>query len=277
MLNPFKTYVDAYSYQEGNTNLTPEFNNDVELTFSWTQYWNMTFNFAHTQDMFSSKTTIFPDGTGKMQWINFGTCTTHGANLSLTELPLVPKYEKCDESQMVNGKCPNRKLSGAWLALTVNAGWMHFINKSYEKKADGSPVYENRNHYGYVGGTLSAYLPKDWIMTFDGNWSSPMATGYDRSGSTYFLGFGVRKTYMQKGLIFNLNVQDLARSLAFHSEDLGQQPGYISWSKNTIRQQRVTVSVTWMFGQYQQHKNRKVGNMDELNRLGGGGGVSTGK
>ena len=113
-------------------------------------------------------------------------------------------------------------------------------------------------------------------MTFDGNWSSPMATGYDRSGSTYFLGFGVRKTYMQKGLIFNLNVQDLARSLAFHSEDLGQQPGYISWSKNTIRQQRVTVSVTWMFGQYQQHKNRKVGNMDELNRLGGGG-VSTGK
>jgi hypothetical protein len=31
-----------------------------------------------------------------------------------------------------------------------------------------------------------------------------------------------------------------------------------------------------MFGQYQQHKNRKVGDMDELNRLGGGGGVSTG-
>jgi len=284
MLNPFKTYVDAYSYQEGNTNLTPEFNNDVELTFSWTQYWNMTFNFAHTQDMFSSKTTIFPDGTGKMQWTNFGTCTTHGANLSLTELPLVPKFSNSPEddptakrSNSASGPTAKRSIVGAWLALTVNAGWMHFINKSYEKKADGSPVYENRSHYGYVGGTLSAYLPKDWIMTFDGNWSSPMATGYDRSGSTYFLGFGVRKTYMQKGLIFNLNVQDLARSLAFHSEDLGQQPGYISWSKNTIRQQRVTVSVTWMFGQYQQHKNRKVGNMDELNRLGGGGGVSTGK
>ena len=81
---------------------------------------------------------------------------------------------------------------------------------------------------------------------------------------------------MAKGLIFNLNVQDLARSLSFHEEDLGQAPGYNSWYKNTVRQQRVMLSVTWMFGQYQQHKNRKVGDLDELNRLGGGGGVSTG-
>ena len=150
MLNPFKTYVDAYSYQEGNTTLKPEFNNDVELHFSWTQYLNVTFNFAHTQDMFSSKMTIMPSGIGRSQWINFGTCTTHGANVSLTELPLVPKFD--DE----------HKVNGAWLALTVNAGWLHFINKSYEKQADGKPVYENRNHYGYAGGTLSAYLPKGY-------------------------------------------------------------------------------------------------------------------
>ena len=265
MLNPFVTYVDAYSAQLGNTELKPEFNNDVELHFSWTQYLSMTFNFAHTQDMFSSKVTIRPDGKGYSQWTNFGTCTTHGVNASLTELPIVPKFDE------------EHKVSGAWLALTVNGGWLHFINRSYETQTDGKPVYENRNHYGYVSGTLSAYLPKDWTLSFDGNWSSPMTTGYNRSGSTYFLGFGVRKMYMQKGLIFNLNVQDLARSMSFHSEDLGQQPGYISWSKNTVRAQKVMLSVTWMFGQYQQHKQRKVGDMDELGRLGGGGGVQSGQ
>lgn len=268
MLNPFRTYVDAYSYQEGNTELTPEFNNDVELNFSWTQYLNVTFNFAHTQDMFSSKSTIMPNGMGSIKWTNFGTCTTHGGNISLTELPIVPKYVTAEDGK--------RSMQGAWLALTVNAGWLHFINKSYEKQADGSPVYENRNHYGYAGGTLSAYLPKDWTMTFDGNWSSPMTTGYNTSGSTYFLSFGVRKKYMKKGLIFNLNVQDLARSLSFRNDDKGLAEGYRSWYKNTVRQQRVTLSLTWMFGQFQKHKNRKVGNMDELNRLGGGG-VSTGK
>lgn len=268
MLNPFRTYVDAYSYQEGNTELTPEFNNDVELHFSWTQYLNVTFNFAHTQDMFSQKTTILPDGMGFTKWSNFGTCTTHGGNISLTELPLVTKYVTAEDG--------TKSMQGAWLALTVNAGWLHFINKSYEKNADGKSDYENRTHYGYVGGTLSAYLPKDWTLTFDGNWSSPMTTGYNRQGSMYFLSFGVRKMYMPKGLIFNLNIQDLARSLSLVDKSEGMAPGYESWYGNYIRQQRVMFAITWMFGQYQQHKNRKVGNMDELNRLGGGGGVQTG-
>lgn len=268
MLNPFVTYIDAYSSQMGNTNLSPEFNNDVELNFSWTQYLNVTFNFAHTQDMFSQKTTVLPDGRGQMQWVNFGTCTTHGGNISLTELPLVPKFADSGEAP-TNGK-PKRQLAGAWLALTINAGWYHFINKSYELQPDGTPVYQLGNHYGYAGGTLSAYLPKDWIMTLDGNWSSPMTIGYNRQGSTYYLSFGVRKMYMQKGLIFNLNVQDLARSMCFTSVDMGQMPGYKSSYTNIIRQQRVMLSVTWMFGQYQQHKRRKVGEMDESSRLGSG-------
>ena len=280
MLNPFRTYVDAYSYQEGNTNLSPEFNNDVELHFSWTQYFNLTFNFAHTQGMFDRKTTILADGSGSMQWVNFGTCTTHGGNLSLTELPLVPKFSNAQaaEGETVNRKSSNRQLVGAWLALTVNAGWYHFLNKSYDLKPDGKPVYRLGNHYGYVGGTLSAYLPKDWTMTLDGNWSSPMTTGYERQESTYYLSFGIRKMYMKRGLIFNLNVQDLARSLRFTSTDMGQQPGYSSWFSQTVRQQRVMLSITWMFGQQQQHKYRKVGELDESSRLGGGGGgVSTGK
>lgn len=273
MLNPFTSYVDAYSIQKGNTNLTPEFNNDVELHFSWTQYWNMTFNFAHTQDMFSSRQTILPNGIGYSQWVNFGTCTTHGVNVSLTELPLVPKYDNSQTAEGTNPQTAKRNMVGAWLALTVNAGWLHFINKSYEKQADGTPNYIMKSHYGYVGGTLSAYLPKDWTLTFDANWSSPMLTGYNKSGSTYFASFGVRKMYMKKGLIFNLNVQDLLRSLSFHNEDMGLEPGNYSWYKNTIRQQRVMFSLTWMFGQYQQYKHRKVGELDESSRLGGGGGV----
>ena len=275
MLNPFRTYVDAYSYQEGNTELTPEFNNDVEVQLSWTQYLNVTFNFAHTQNMFSSKTTVLPNGMGCAQWSNFGTCTTHGVNLSLTELPLVPKFEK-EDGENVNREMSNRKLSGAWLALTVNAGWLHFINRSYEKQVEGKPVYENRNHYCYVGGTLSASLPKDWTITFDANWSSPMQTGYNRSGSTFFTSFGVRKKYMKKGLIFNLNIKDLARSMSFENESRDLAEGYSSWYKNTIRKQRVMFSITWVFGQRQQHKQRKVGNMDEANRLSGGGGIQGG-
>ena len=81
--------------------------------------------------------------------------------------------------------------------------------------------------------------------------------------------------YMKKGLIFNLNIQDVARSMVFRGDDMGQQPGYASWYKNTIRQQRVVLSLTWMFGQQSYTKRRKVGDMDESSRLGTGSGVGT--
>ena len=268
MLNPFRTYVDAYSYQMGNTELVPEFNNDVEVNFSWTQYLSMTFNFAHTQNMFSQRITVYPDGMGEMKWVNFGTCTTHGGNISLTELPIVPKFVTQEDG--------SRSMQGAWLALTLNGGWYHFINKSYDKQDDGTPDYLMKSHYGYVSGTLSAYLPKDWTMTLDGRWASPMTIGYDRQNSTYDMSFGVRKMLMKYGLIFNLNVQDMLRSSVFSSEDLGQQPGFASSASTKVRNQRVVLGVVWMFGQQQNVKRRNVGNLDELNRLGGNGGVQAG-
>ena len=100
-----------------------------------------------------------------------------------------------------------------------------------------------------------------------------MTTGYERQESTCYLNFGIRKMYMKRGLIFNLNIHDLARSMVFTSSDMGLQQGYTSWYRNTIRQQRVMLSVTWMFGQQQQHKYRRVGELDESSLLGGGGGV----
>jgi hypothetical protein len=58
---------------------------------------------------------------------------------------------------------------------------------------------------------------------------------------------------------------------------MGQQPGYTSWYQQTVRQQRVMFSITWLFGRQQQHKYRRVGELDESSRLGGGEGVSAGK
>ena len=89
----------------------------------------------------------------------------------------------------------------------------------------------------------------------------------------YYMGFGVRKMIMKHGLILNLNVQDLMRSMRFNSEEQAQEAGYASWYRNTMRQQKVVFSLTWMFGQQQYTIQRKVGNLDESSRLGSGGGV----
>ena len=256
-LNPFRTYMDAHNYQEGNLELTPEFNNQVDLNFSYSQYVSLAFNFAHTQDMLSAHMELLPNGNGRQKWVNFGTCTTHGGNLSLTELPLVPKFE--------TGADGTRQMTGAWLALTVNAAYYNFINRSY----DGT--YLNRNHYASASATLTAYLPKDWTLSVDGNYNTPLTIGYNKTDATWYMGAAVRKMWRKQGLILNLQAQDLLRSVHYRSESFGMAEGNSSYIYQNSRYQHVSLSLTWMFGQQQYVKRRNVGNMEEAERLGGGG------
>ena len=258
-LNPFRSYIDAHNYTEGNPELTPEFNNQVDLNFSWSQYVSLAFNFSHTQDMFSQRAEILPNGDGRMKWLNFGTCTTHGGDLSLTELPIVPKF--------VTGEDGSRTMQGAWLALTVNGGYYHFINRSY----DG--LYDNRSHWGYVSANLNAYLPKDWTISIDGSYNAPVVNGYNYQSEFIYTGVAVRKMWMEKGLIFNLQLQDALRTLRGRNESLGLAEGNSNYTAQEYRNQRLTFSVTWMFGQQQYVKHRKVGDLDESLRLGSGGNV----
>ena len=259
-LNPFRSYIDAHNYSEGNPELTPEFNNQVDLNFSYSQYVSLAFNFSHTQDMFSQRAEILPNGDGRMKWMNFGTCTTHGGNLSLTELPVVPKF--------VTGEDGSRTMQGAWLALTLNGGYYYFINRSYDN------LYLNRSHWGYGSATLNAYLPKGWTLSVDGFYNAPMVNGYNRQDAFYSMNFGVRKTWMEKGLIFNLQMQDLLRSMHGHNETLGLAEGNSTYTASNYRYQKVVFSLTWMFGQQQYVKHRKVGDLDESSRLGSGGSVN---
>ena len=256
-LNPFRTYMDAHNYQEGNLELTPEFNNQVDLNFSYSQYVSLAFNFAHTQDMLSAHMELLPNGNGRQKWVNFGTCTTHGGNLSLTELPLVPKFE--------TGADGTRQMTGAWLALTVNAAYYNFINRSY----DGT--YLNRNHYASASATLTAYLPQDWTLSVDGNYNTPLTIGYNKTDATWYMGAAVRKMWRKQGLILNIQAQDLLRSVHYRSESFGMAKGNSSYIYQNSRYQHVSLSLTWMFGQQQYVKRRNVGNMEEAERLGGGG------
>lgn len=260
-MNPFRTYVDAHSYQMGNTELTPEFNNDVELQLAYSQYLSLTANFSHTQDMQQQKSEILANGDMRSQWINFGTCTTHGFNLSLTELPIVPKFDE------------EHHLKGAWLALTVNAGYFHFINKAYKQYGD----YENHNNYYSMSANLNAYLPKEWVISADAWYSAPMTIGYNRQNAMFNSSIGVRKMFPKIGLILNAQLQDVARTMNYNQESQGLGEGYYSYFGQKIRSQKLMLSVTYMFGTQQWFKQRKVGNLEEAGRLGGGtGGTNAG-
>lgn len=262
-LNPFRSYVNAYSYSEGNPDLTPEFNNQVDLNFMVARFMTIAFNFSHTQNMFSQLTEVLPNGYSRMKWVNFGTCTTHGGNISLTELPIIPKYMTMQDG--------SKQKAGAWLTITLNGGYYYFINRSY----DGN--YLNRSHWGYGSATLNTYLPQDWTISIDGSYQAPIVSGYQKNSESYYLGLGVRKFWRKPGLIFNLQVQDLLRSLKNESTTCGLAEGSTLKYYHNYRAQKITLGVTWMFGQQQYYKKRNTGNIDEASRLGGGGSMNSSK
>ena len=254
-LNPFVRYIDAHSYEVGNPELKPEFNNQVDLNVGWSRYISVAFNFGHTQQMFSEKLEVMPNGDRKMIWQNFGTCTTHGGALSLTEIPVVPKRNS------------EGKIDGAWLALTANTNALHFINRANENN------YVQRSFWVAFYGCLTAYLPKDIQLSVDASYETPMVSGYAKWGDSYDLNFGFKKQFLNKTLTLSLNVNDILRSMNFSEQSLGLPPGYSSSMNVTmLGSQRVSIGITYMFGQFQQHKFRKVGNDDDSSRLGSSSG-----
>lgn len=254
-LNPFVTYLDPHTITIGNPALKPEFSHQVDLNFGWSQYVSLAFNFAHTQDMLNQKAEVMPYGDMQEMWVNFGTCTTHGGMLGLTELPIVPKFDE------------EHKVNGAWLALTVNASYFNFISR-------GQADYVQRHNWAQVYGSLTGYLPKDIQMSVDGRWNAPMVIGYQRHEGNYGINFAFKKTWKPQQVTLSVQVSDILRSDYIVNETiLGLSDGYYSNVYANLNMQRVSIGVVWLFGQQQMQKQRKVGVSDEASRLGGGGGI----
>lgn len=266
-LNPFVNYLNAHTYTCGNPNLQPEFNHQVDMNFAYSRYVSLGFNFAHTQGMQNQRVQIQSNGDIMRTWVNFGTCTTHGGNLSLTELPLVPKFQRDSSGAYVRNEKGKRTFNEAWLTLTLNANAYHFINK-----ATNDPTYGTQKQwYSSFYACLTAYLPKDCQLSLDGSWSSPCVNGYSEWSGYYDMNIAFKKQFLQKRLTLTIKVDDLLNSMYFGSKEVGLAEGYYSEVSQHVRAHSVGVGLTYIFGQQQYHKWRKVGNVEESSRLGGSG------
>jgi len=268
-LNPFVSYYDAHSYEVGNPELKPEFNHQVDLMFAYSRFVTLGFNFAHTVGMQNQKIVVQENGDLMRTWVNFGSCTTHGGYLSLTELPLVPKFKRDEKGAYVRNEKGRRTFDEAWLTLTTNVNGYYFINK-----ADDDPTYgTQRSFWWSVYASLTAYLPKDFQLALDGSFNAPCVNGYTEWGGYYTMNLELKKQFLQKALTVTFKVDDLLCSTKWYMQQVGMAEGYSSRVDQRANRHKVGIGVTYMFGQAQGHKYRKVGGVDEASRLGNGGNI----
>ena len=241
MLDPSIQYEDAHSSRIGNTELKPAFIHDVMVSFGYSEYVSLDFFFGHMRDMADYQVTILPGGNRLSMAVNYGTSTMHGFFLSLTEIPIVPKFTERDE----NGK---RHVNGAWLALTAQVGGMHEIIKSY----DG--LINNRQFVVDVSAELSAYLPHDWTISIDGMYTTPSIWGMERLASWKEMNLAVKKDFPKLGLTLTARMSDLMLSTKWNSRSIGLPDGYTNTFAGNDRMHTLTLGLSYKFGTTFDHR-----------------------
>lgn len=247
MLDPSVQVEDAHSIRVGNTELKPAFTHNLLVSFGYSEYVSLDFDFAHTTGNIDYQTTIQPGGDRVSRAMNYGTNTSHGIHLSLTEVPLVPKFSSRD----ADGR---RTIVGAWLALTAQAGVMREHYRSYDKMLD------LRHWSADIYAELNAYLPHDWTLSVDGYYATPSVWSAERMSAWKELNLAVKKDFPKHGLTLSARVNDLMLSSRWSSKSLGLPDGFSNMFIGNDRAHMLTLGLTWKFGSsFYSHRSAPTG------------------
>jgi hypothetical protein len=81
-LNPFEFKLDAYTYQKGNTELTPQFTHSFSLTNIYGFKLTTSLSYSHTEDVFASITDVIETSKSFLTKKNLATQDNIGLNIS---------------------------------------------------------------------------------------------------------------------------------------------------------------------------------------------------
>ena len=247
-LNPFRTYMSANAYTEGDPNLDPQFSDQVSLTVGYGQHLNLSLMYQHNSNLIMQHPEVNPDnGEQRLIWENFGTQEIAGAALSVSELPITK-----------------------WLNFSAN----YFAAYNGNTSAEGD--YDEGSFLQSFYGNLTFLLPKEWKIEVGGFGSGNMTIGYMNIRPMYMLFGGIKKNLWDGRGTIALNVQDILRS--FRSDITSYTGDVETYSiHQRMNIQKVTLSFSWRFGTATNTRRRNVGSFEESSRVGGSSGISTGQ
>lgn len=246
-LNPFKEYVTATSYTQGDMELEPSYSHNASLTAVLFSRFSVSAGYNRTDKFSGIQTPLLDRSTGVMGLIytNAGLNQTAYATVSLSELPLTK-----------------------WWNLTANLTWSCNRFDAYEELAEqvcGQP-YSNVTNSLYASMSTTFFLPKNFKIGVDGWLSTPQSQGYINVKSMARLNFSLTKTLWDGRGILALYFYDVLNTgdCDISMENNGSMTYSIVQRQS---QSGVTAGFTWRFGKSGQQRSRNVGTLEEESRL----------
>ncbi|PWT77093.1 MAG: TonB-dependent receptor [Bacteroidetes bacterium] len=244
-LNPFEFHLDEYTYQKGNTELTPQYTNSIGLTYMYKFKLTTTLNYSHVRDVIAQLVDTADRSKAFLTKKNLATQDITSLNISY------PFQYK-------------------WYSVFGN------LNAYYSKfKADFGPgrtvdvdVYAMTF---YAQNTFR--LGNGWTAELSGWYSTPSVwQGTFKTKQLWSVDGGVQKTVLKGSGNIKLSVSDLFNT--FHWDASSNFAGQTIHASGGFESRQLKVYFTYKFGntQVKASRQRKTGADDENQRVGSQGG-----
>lgn len=239
-LNPFRFYLDQYTYEQGNPFLRPQYTNSYELSYTYNKTINVTLGYAKTTDV--STEIILTDTITKASY--------------QTELNLNTR-----NSYNININSP----------YTINKWWSGNVNATgfYQQfKSDsllGATLNSGKATY-QIRTTQTFLVAKGYKAEVSANYQSALAFGIFNIKPQYSVDAGISHSFFDKKMNLKFAVSDIFYTRRNNVESDYQSTHLSVRQRNESRLARI--SFTYNFGNNKiKIRQRQTGADDEKNRV----------
>jgi len=187
-MNPFVTFLDKYTYEQGNPNLQPQISNNIELTHTYNNFLTTTFNYTRTTDIIQE---VFEQDAAKNQ-------------------TYVKKSNIANQHQLgisVNAAVPITK----WWSSNIYANLYHnefsgIVNGEFVTVAATTGMFNAMEQFKFKNG---------WAAEMSGFYRTPGIEGILKIGDFGALNLGASKQVLKNKGTIKLGVRDVLWSQRF--------------------------------------------------------------
>ncbi|RWY52471.1 outer membrane beta-barrel family protein [Mucilaginibacter gilvus] len=239
-LNPFRFYLDQYTYEQGNPFLKPQYTNSYELSYTYNKTINVTLGYSQTNDV--STEIILTDTISK---------ATYQTRLNLNR----------QNSYNININSPYT--IAKWWTGNVNFTGFHQQFKS--DSLLGATL--NSGKATYVIRTTQTFLvAKGYKAELSGNYQSALAFGIFNIKPQYSIDAGVSHSFYNKKMNLKFAVSDIFNTRKNTVSSRYQNVNLDVRQKNDTRVARLTF--TYNFGNSKiKSRQHQTGADDEKSRV----------
>lgn len=239
-LNPFRYYLDPYTYQEGNPYLQPQLTQSFELTHSWKGILMTSLSYSHTaQAMTDVLKQVDSLKITYQTRENLATLNNLGLNIN-ANIPITKWWNSSDNLNVFYNQYKGEYLGGA----------LNFGKTSFQ-----------------INSTNVFILPKGFKAELSGFYQSGFVYGIIYGDPMYMASAGIQKSLFHGKGNLKFNVQDL-----FNTHHFGGQVRYQNLDvriQNHWDSQRAGLTFTYSFskGSIKPQHHTPSGILEEQSRI----------